>query len=83
MYNIGSRLCVREKETKCHLFDVQSRTISLFKYLPGPGGVSGTWELYDANVSPSFYNVNEDARSAKAEWFVEAGELEAKVCPLV
>lgn len=60
---------------------MQSRTISLFKYLPGPGGVSGTWELYAANVTPSFYNVNEDARSAKAEWYVEAGELEAKVTP--
>jgi hypothetical protein len=55
----------------------------LFKYLPGPGGVRGTWELCDGDISPSFYDVNEDARSAKPQWYVKAGELEAKVCFVV
>lgn len=58
---------------------MQGQTTSLYKYQAGPHGVAGNWELFDGNVRPNFFNSNEDSRSAKPEWHVEAGELETKV----
>ena len=55
----------------------QGNAIKLFKFSPSRRG--DRWELYSANVTPNFYDANEDKASAKPQWFLEAGDLEVEV----
>ncbi|KAL6753084.1 VID27 cytoplasmic protein-domain-containing protein [Haematococcus lacustris] len=54
------------------------RGIKLFRFVRA--GNTGSWELASSNASPRFYDSNEDSTtSGKADWFLEVGDIEARV----
>ncbi|KAJ9521148.1 hypothetical protein QJQ45_022851 [Haematococcus lacustris] len=54
------------------------RGIKLFRFVRA--GNTGSWELASSNASPRFYDANEDSTtSGKADWFLEVGDIEARV----
>ncbi|KAK9818259.1 hypothetical protein WJX72_009697 [[Myrmecia] bisecta] len=61
--------------------DQEGGGTKLFKFIKGETvAAGGSWDLYSANASYNFYDVNEDGASGKPKWYLEAGsEVEAEV----